>query len=117
MDMGGLKPTPRTRDGHQPTASPHPDQLALVRHIVDDQAGQTRKHHIDKLVDLQHVSARQDGTLLYHRKRDRADFQTVPLRAGWVSRCDCIAGLWWSCQSSVLCRSAGVAVVPCRGLG
>jgi hypothetical protein len=57
MDMGGLDSTSRARYRHLPATSPHSDQLALVRHILDDQAGQARKHHIDKLVDLKHASA------------------------------------------------------------
>jgi hypothetical protein len=57
MDMGGLDSTSRARHGHPRLRGTHPDQLAFIPHIVDDQAGQTRKHHIDKLVDLEHASA------------------------------------------------------------
>lgn len=57
MDAGGLDGTSRARDRHLPAAGPHPDPLALVCHIVDDQAGQAREHHTDKPAALDHALA------------------------------------------------------------
>lgn len=34
---------------------PHPDQLALVRHVLDDQRRKSRKHRNHKLVDITHL--------------------------------------------------------------
>jgi hypothetical protein len=40
-DIGGHNGTSRARHGHLPAVGPHPDQLTLIRHTIDDQAGQT----------------------------------------------------------------------------
>lgn len=57
MDMGGLDRALRAGHRHLPAAGPHPNQLALVRHIVDDQARQAREDYINKPVALDHPSA------------------------------------------------------------
>jgi len=57
MDVGGLDGTSRARDQRLSAAGPHADSLTLVRHIVNDQPGQAREHHIDKPNILDHALA------------------------------------------------------------
>lgn len=45
----------------------HRDQIALVRHTLDDQYRQPRNHHVHKLVDISHTTPTMLVTLGYRR--------------------------------------------------
>jgi hypothetical protein len=51
-----LGPAARTGDRPVRGPRPHPDPLALVRHVLHDQRRQPRKHHAHKLVKITHGS-------------------------------------------------------------
>jgi hypothetical protein len=78
MDMNSLDSTSRARYGHLPAAGPHPDQLALVGDILDDQGRQPRKHGFHKIVKAAPGSSWHRNTLRHHRKSDRAVNWTDP---------------------------------------
>lgn len=69
----------------------NPDDFAFVRHALDDEGRQSRKHHAHKLVDIMHTVPTTAVTLHYHRLRARAVHWTDPClrvavsRVGWVS--------------------------------
>jgi hypothetical protein len=65
-------PAHRARHRIVPGPRRHPDDLALVRHALDD-GRQARKHHIHKLADIAHTMPTTAVTLRYHRLRDRAE--------------------------------------------
>lgn len=73
---------------------PHLDPRALIRHLVNGERCQARKHPTHKLIDITHGSSWLTLTLRYHRKCDRAGRWTphptltahVAIRLG--ARCD-----------------------------
>lgn len=48
-------PAHRTGNGNIPSSSRNPDCLATVRHILDDQRRQPRKHRTHKRVRIKHA--------------------------------------------------------------
>lgn len=71
-------PAHRARHRIVPGPRRHPDNLALVRHALDDQGRQSRKHHTHKLIDIAHTMPTTAVTLRYHRLRARAVNWTLP---------------------------------------
>jgi hypothetical protein len=63
----------------RPASGPHPDELALVHHILNDERCKSRKHHVHKLVDIFHAPSTTTATHRHHRLRDRADRLTDPM--------------------------------------
>ncbi|EKX63761.1 hypothetical protein STRIP9103_07822 [Streptomyces ipomoeae 91-03] len=60
-------PTHRARHRIVPGPRRHPDDLALVRHTLDDEGRHSRKHHAHKLIDITHAMPTMAVTLHYHR--------------------------------------------------